>query len=217
MEKIGIFGEFFYGGNEYAIRHFSEADYCEDEIKHFEHKESLRADLMNLQRDPTIWTVLNTVARNFGLDPCKTTIDSCDNENLDYLCEKILSEEWVLIIRKYHGVKSVKLEQCCIDLTQKINRAINSCAIASAVLIAVPIFKAFFYPYPDQVASMVSSAMSVATEDWKQLAEAINGVNRITRERISNDAMLHALASHKDRKLQQMWKEISDAFAYKEI
>jgi hypothetical protein len=45
MEKIGIFGEFFYSGNEYAIRHFAEADYCDDEIMHFEHKNSLRAYL----------------------------------------------------------------------------------------------------------------------------------------------------------------------------
>jgi hypothetical protein len=183
----------------------------------FEHKESLKAYLMNLQRDPTIWTVLNTVARNFGLDPCTTTIESCDKEDLDYLYEKIHSEEWVLIIRKYHNMKNIKLEQCCIDLTVWINRNITNCAISSAILIALPFFKAFFYPYPEKVASMASSAMSVGTEDWRQLAEAINGVNRITRERISNDAMLHALASHKDRKLQQMWKEISDAFAYKKI
>jgi hypothetical protein len=147
MEKIGIYGEFFNGGNEYAIRHFAEADYCDDEIVHFEHKESLRAYLMNLQRDPTIWTVLNTVARNFGLDPCKTTIESCDKEDLDYLCEKIHSEEWVLIIRKYHGIKSVKLEQCCIDLTVWINRNITNSAITSAILIALPFFKAFFYPF----------------------------------------------------------------------
>lgn len=213
MDKIGIFGEFFYGGNEYAIRHFAEADYCDDEIMHFEHKESLRAYLMNLQKDPTIWTVLNTVARNFGLDPCKTTIDSCDKEDLDYLCEKIHSEEWVLIIRKFHNMKNIKLEQCCIDLTQWINQAITKCAITSAILIALPFFKAFFYPYPEKVASVASSAVSVATEDWKQLAEAINGVNRITRVRISEEAKKHALSHHKVRKLQQLWKEISDAFA----
>jgi hypothetical protein len=33
----------------------------------FEHKESLKAYLMNLQRDPTIWTILNTVAENKAL------------------------------------------------------------------------------------------------------------------------------------------------------
>jgi hypothetical protein len=88
------------------------------------------------------------VARNFGLDPCKTTIDSCDNENLDYLCEKIHSEEWVIIIRKYHNIKNIKLEQCCIDLTQWINQAITKSAIASAILIALPFFKAFFLSLP---------------------------------------------------------------------
>ncbi len=163
MEKIGIFGEYFHGGNEYAIRHFSETDYCDDEVMHFDHKEQLRAYLLNLQKDPTTWTVLNTVARNFGLDPCQTTIDICDKEDLDYLCDKFLSEEWVLIIRKYHGIKSVKLEQCCIDLAQWINKTITATAITSSIIIALPFFKAFFYPYPEQVASMASAAMSVTT------------------------------------------------------
>jgi hypothetical protein len=187
MEQIGIFGEFFRAGNEYAIRHFSEADYCDDEVMHFDHKEQLRAYLLNLQKDPTIWTVLNTVARNFGLEPCRTTIDSCDREDLDFLCDKIFSEEWVLIIRKYHGMKSVKLEQCCIKLTQWINQTITATAI--------------------------TSSMSIATQDWKQLAEAINGVNQINRKRISNQAEIHAFEHDKDRKLKQLWKEISDAFA----
>jgi hypothetical protein len=213
MEKIGIFGDFFYGGNEYAIRHFAERDYCDDEIMHFERKESLRTYLMNLQRDPTIWTVLNTVARNFGLDPCKTTIESCDKEDLDYLCEKIHSEEWVLIIRKYHGMMSVKLEQCCIDLTVWVNRNITNCAITSAILIALPFFKAFFYPYPEKVASMASSAVSVKAEDWKQLAEAIKSVNTATRTSVSDAAGRHSFAHHKNRKLKQLWEEISNAFA----
>jgi hypothetical protein len=213
MEQIGIFGEFFRSGNEYAIRHFSEADYCDDEVMHFDHKERLRAYLLNLQKDPTIWTVLNTVARNFGLEPCRTTIDSCDREDLDFLCDKIFSEEWVLIIRKYHGMKSVKLEQCCIKLTQWINQTITATAITSSILIALPFFQAFFYPYPEKVASMASSSMSIATQDWKQLAEAINGVNQINRKRISNQAEIHAFEHDKDRKLKQLWKEISDAFA----
>lgn len=213
MEKIDVIGEFFYGGNEYAIRHFSETDYCDDEVMYFKHKEQLRAYLLNLQRNPTTWTVLNNVARNFGLDACRTTIDRCDEENLEYLCDKIYSEEWVLIIRKYHGIKSVNLEECCIKLTLWINRNITNSAITSAILIALPFFKAFFYPYPEKVASMASSAMSIATEDWKQLAEAIKGVNIATRRSISDAAERHALAKHKDRKLQQLWKEISDAFA----
>ena len=213
MDKIGIFGEFFHGGNEYAIRHFSETDYCDNEVVAFEHKEQLRAYLLSLQKDPTIWTVLNTVARNFGLDACKTTIDKCNREDLDFLCDKIDSEEWVLVIRKYHGMKSVKLEPCCIELTQKINETITSSAITSAILIALPFFQALFYPYPEKVASMASSAMSIGTEDWKQLAEAIKGVNLVTRESISHDAGIHSLARHKDRKLQQLWGEISDAFA----
>ncbi len=178
-----------------------------------ERKEQLRAYLLNLQRDPTTWTVLTAVARNFGLEPCRTTFDRCDKENLDYLCEKIHSEEWVLIIRKYHGIKSVKLEQCCIDLTLWINRNITSSAITSAILIALPFFKAFFYPYPEKVASMVSSGVSVATEDWKQLAEAIKGVNRYTRESVRRRTAEHSLAHHKDRKLKQLWEEISNAFA----
>lgn len=213
MDKIGIFGDFFYSGNEYAIRHFSETDYCDDEVIYFEHKEQLRAYLFNLQKDPTIWTVLTGVARNFGLEPCRTTIDKCDRENLDYLCEKIYGEEWVLIVRKYHGIKSVKLEQCCIKLTQWTSQAITNCAMTSAILIALPFFKAFFYPYPDKVASLSSSAMSVTTEDWKQLSEAIKGVNGFTRRSVSDAAERHSLDKHKDRKLQQLWKEISDAFA----
>ena len=64
MEQIGIFGEFFHAGNEYAFRHFSETDYLDDEVIHFDHKAQLRAYLSNLQKDPTTWTVLNTVARN---------------------------------------------------------------------------------------------------------------------------------------------------------
>jgi hypothetical protein len=165
MDKIGIYGEFFYGGNEYAIRHFSETDYLDDEVMYFDRKEQLRVYLSNLQKDPTIWTVLDTVARNFGLDACRTTIDSCDKENLDLLCDKIHSEEWVLIIRKYHGIKSVKLEQCCIEITQGINKNITACAITSAILIALPFFQAFFYPYQEKVASMASSAMSIGTQD----------------------------------------------------
>ena len=39
MDKIGIYGEFFYGGNEYAIRHFSETDYLDDEVMYFDRKE----------------------------------------------------------------------------------------------------------------------------------------------------------------------------------
>jgi hypothetical protein len=144
MEQIGILGEFFHAGNEYALRHYSETDYLDDEVIHFDNKTQLRAYLSNLQKDPTTWTVLNTVARNFGLDACRTTIDRCDREDLDFLCDKILSEEWVLIIRRYHGMKSVKLEPCCIELTQKINRAITSSAITSAILIALPFFQAFF-------------------------------------------------------------------------
>lgn len=213
MEKIDVIGEFFYGGNEYAIRHFSETDYCDDEVMYFKHKEQLRAYLLNLQRNPTTWTVLNTVARNFGLDACRTTIDRCDEENLEYLCDKIYSEEWVLIIRKYHGIKSVKLEQCCIDLTLWINRNITNSAVASAILIALPFFQAFFYPYPEKVASMASSAMSITTENWKQLAEAIKGVNRTIRESVRRRAAEHSLANHKDRKLNQLWEEISNAFA----
>ncbi|MGD9368835.1 MAG: hypothetical protein PVH87_24240 [Desulfobacteraceae bacterium] len=213
MEKIDVIGEFFYGGNEYAIRHFSETDYCDDEVMHFENKASLRTYLLNLQKNPTTWTVLNNVARNFGLEACRTTIDRCDEENLEYLCEKIYSEEWVLIIRKYHGIKSVKLEQCCIDITLWINRNITNSAITSAILIALPFFKAFFYPYPEKVASMASSVMSVATEDWKQLAEAIKGVNTATRKSVSKAAGEHSFAHHKNRKLKQLWEEISNAFA----
>jgi hypothetical protein len=48
MEQIGIFGEFFHAGNEHAIRHFSETDYCDDEIVHFERKAQLRVYLSNL-------------------------------------------------------------------------------------------------------------------------------------------------------------------------
>jgi hypothetical protein len=213
MEQIGIFGEFFRAGNEYALRHYSETDYLDDEVINFDNKAQLRAYLSNLQKDPTTWTVLNTVARNFGLDACRTTIERCDREDLDFLCDKIHSEEWVLIIRKYHGTKSVKLEPCCVKLTQKINGAITSSAITSAILIALPFFQAFFYPYPEKVASMASSAMGIGTQDWKQLAEAIKGVNRITRESISNDAKIHSFARHKDRKLEQLWREIADAFA----
>jgi hypothetical protein len=213
MDKIGISGEFFHGGNEFAIRHFSETDYCDDEVIYFNHKEQLRAYLLNLLRDPATWTVLTHVARNFGLDACKTTIDNCDKETLEYLCEKIYNEEWVFIIRKYHNMKNIKLEQCCIDLTQKLNRAITNSKITSAILIALPFFQAFFYPYPEKVASMASTAMSIGTQDWKQLAEAIKGVNKVTRKSVSNYAGIHSLDPHKDRKLQQMWKEISDAFA----
>jgi hypothetical protein len=213
MEKIGIFGEYFHGGNEYAIRHFSEADYCDDEVMRFDRKEQLRAYLLNLQKDPTTWTVLNTVARNFGLDPCQTTIDSCDGEDLNFLCDKILGEEWVLIIRKYHGMKSVKLARCCIDLTQWINETITATAITSSIIIALPFFKAFFYPYPEQVASMASSAMSVTTEDWKQLADAIKGIDQFSRERIRKRTAEHSISHHKNRKLQQLWEEISYAFA----
>ena len=213
MDKIGIYGEFFYGGNEYAIRHFSETDYLDDEVMYFDRKEQLRVYLSNLQKDPTIWTVLDTVARNFGLDACRTTIDSCDKEDLDFLCNKILSEEWVLIIRKYHGIKSVKLEQCCIEITQWINKNITACAITSAILIALPFFQAFFYPYPEKVASMASSAMSIGTQDWKQLSEAIKGVNQHTRAIISNAAGTHSLHHHNNRRLQQLWEEISNAFA----
>jgi hypothetical protein len=90
---------------------------------------------------------------------------------------------------------------------------ITNSAITSAILIALPFFKAFFYPYPEKIASMASSAMSVATEDWKQLAEAIKGVNDITRRIVCDEAKTHAFSKHKDRKLQQLWKEISDAFA----
>jgi hypothetical protein len=68
-------------------------------------------------------------------------------------------------------------------------------------------------PYPEKVANMASSAMSVSTEDWKLLADAIKGVNQITRESISNDAKKHAFAHHKNRKLYLLWKEISNAFA----
>lgn len=153
------------------------------------------------------------MARNFGLDACRTTIDSCDKEDLDFLCNKILSEEWVLIIRKYHGIKSVKLEECCIEITQFINKKITACAITSAILIALPFFQAFFYPYPEKVASMASSAMSIGTQDWKQLSEAIKGVNQHTRAIISNAAGTHSLHHHNNRRLQQLWEEISNAFA----
>ena len=213
MNKIEIFGDFFYGGNECAIRHFSENDFCDDEIVHFRDKEALRVYLKNLQRDPVVWTVLNTVARNFGLGACRTTVDRCDEEDLDYLCEKIHSEEWVLIIRKYHGIKDVKLEPCCIDLTKWINGTITNCAIASAIIITLPFFKAFFYPYPEKIVSMASSSVSVANENWRQLAEAIKGVNTATRRSVSDEAKTHSFYHHKNRKLKQLWKEISDAFA----
>jgi hypothetical protein len=213
MYKIDVIGEFFHGGNECAIRHFSETDYCDDEVMHFQNRASLRAYLMNLQRDPTTWHILNAVVRTFGLDACRSTIDSCDKENLEYLCEKIHSEEWVLIVRKYHGIKGVKLEPCCIDLTVRINQNITSSVIVSAILIALPFFKAFFYPYPGKVASMASTAVSVATEDWRQLAEAIKGVNTATRKDVSDAAERHSLAHHKNRKLQQLWEEVSNAFA----
>jgi hypothetical protein len=169
--------------------------------------------LSNLQKDPTIWTVLNTVARNFGLAPCRTTIDKCDREDLDFLCDKIHSEEWVLIIRKYHGMKSVKFEQCCIKVTQFINKKITASAITSAILIALPFFQAFFYPYPGKVTSMASSAMSIGTQDWKQLSEGIKGVNIDTRKSISKAAAAHSPYHHKNRRLQQLWEEISNAFA----
>jgi hypothetical protein len=144
MEQIGIFGEFFHAGNEYALRHYSETDYLDDEVINFDNKAQLKTYLSNLQKDPTTWTVLNTVARNFGLDACRTTIDRCDREDLDFLCDKILSEEWVLIIRRYHGMKSVKLEQCCIEVTQFINKKITASAITSSIIIALPFFQALF-------------------------------------------------------------------------
>jgi hypothetical protein len=77
----------------------------------------------------------------------------------------------------------------------------------------LPFLKAFFYPYPEKVASMASSAMSVGTEDWRQLAEAIKGVNRSIRERVRRRSVEHSLAHHKNRKLKQLWEEISYAFA----
>jgi hypothetical protein len=213
MERIGIFGEFFHAGNEYALRHYSETDYLDDEVINFDNKAQLRTYLSNLQKDPTTWTVLNTVARNFGLDACRTTIDRCDREDLDFLCDKILSEEWVLIIRKYHGMKSVKLEPCCIEVTQFINKEITASAITSAIIIALPFFQALFYPHPEKVASMASSVMSIGTEDWKQLAEAIKGVNQHTRKIVSDAAGIHSLHHHNNRRLQQLWEEISNAFA----
>jgi hypothetical protein len=35
MEQIGIFGEFFRAGNEYALRHYSETDYLDGEVINF--------------------------------------------------------------------------------------------------------------------------------------------------------------------------------------
>jgi hypothetical protein len=60
---------------------------------------------------------------------------------------------------------------------------------------------------------MASSAMSVGTEDWRQLAEAIKGVNRTIRRSVSDAAHLHSIGHHKHRKLKQLWEEISNAFA----
>lgn len=216
MDHIGIYGKFTYGGNEYAIRHFKEADYCDDEIMHFKYKENLRAYLITLQRDPVIWTVFNAVTRNFGLGTCRASFKECDRENLNFLCDKIYSEEWVLIQRKYHNMKDIKLEDCCIEVTQIINRRITCGAILMAVEIALPFFKALFYPYKELPATILSSAISIAQEDWRNLAEAIKGVNGATRRMVSQDAELHVLKHdypHYNRKLVRVWREISYAFA----
>jgi hypothetical protein len=55
--------------------------------------------------------------------------------------------------------------------------------------------------------------MGIGTEDWKQLAEAIKGVNQHNRKIVSDAAGIHSLHHHNNRRLQQLWKEISNAFA----
>jgi hypothetical protein len=60
---------------------------------------------------------------------------------------------------------------------------------------------------------MASMAVSVKTEDWKLLADAIKGVNTATRRSVSDAAGRHSLAHHENRRLQQLWEEISNAFA----
>jgi hypothetical protein len=45
------------------------------------------------------------------------------------------------------------------------------------------------------------------------LAEAIKGVSTATRTSVSDAAGRHSFTHHKDRKLKQLWEEISNAFA----
>ena len=52
MEQIGIFGEFFHAGNEYALRHYSETDYLDDEVINFDNKAQLRPTCRTCKKIP---------------------------------------------------------------------------------------------------------------------------------------------------------------------
>jgi len=120
----------------------------------------------------------------------------------------------VLVIRKYHDIKDVKLEDCCVDLVKTIKNAIKMEGFVASITIVLPIFKVFLSPVPgEKMAKMISSSFSVYAEDWKALADAITGVHALTKTKISRWAAEHSLTHHNNRKLKQLWEGISDVFA----
>ena len=112
-------------------------------------------------------------------------------------------------------IKDMRLQACCVKEIERINTVITSHNILSCVLVALPVFKAFFYPPgASQLASLTSTVVSITMENWMVFAkdiQSLKGIAAVSIYKIAGEhAMVHTMRN--DRKLQQFWEGVADAF-----
>ena len=116
----------------------------------------------------------------------------------------------------FNPIKDLRIQNCCIKTIEKINGIIKSGNALSTLLVALPVFKAFFYPPKySQLASLTSTVVSITTEDWVLLTRDVQMVSKIVRRRVYDISGEHSLDHVLDnkRKLQLFWEGVANAFA----
>ena len=109
----------------------------------------------------------------------------------------------------------LKLEKCCYDVIDEINRKIKSAKIAAAALGAYSVFQIFFSPgSATKAAARVSTIYNVTNADWQQFSNAVTALGIFTRREAANEAAWHANDHSRDnnRKCELFWRGVYEHF-----
>lgn len=216
-----LLGEFIYRGIVYCVKTPLENDHDEDEVIRFRQLEEVREFFAAATDDPCAWPVIMTIAKWHYPGICRPPAncpEPTDREFLDALCLQIFKgqltlvevtpdREWVL--------RDLQLAKCCVDTIKEINGIIINGDVLFAVVLALPLFQAFFYPPGyDKWVSLASTIYSISKEDWKSFGDNALKIPIATRNFAFKAAKEHALLHefNGDYNLKIFWQGVMNAF-----
>ncbi len=218
-----MLGEFSFRGKTYCIKKIHDKDRCEGEIIKFTRQDELRSFFQAVFDDPDAWPIIMTIAQwNYPVicRPPENCPEPTDQDYFDKLCFQISSGDLILTEKKPGAefnvsIKDLKLPRCCIGTIKKINERIMDGQRLSFVIIAAPVFQAFFsHPETNKWVSLASTVFSITTQDWRLFAKAGLNASLIARRDAFDLAELHAFDHEKnnDFELKLFWVGVMNVF-----